>query len=263
MELGEKLRNARIEAGLSQRALCGEIITRNMLSQIEHGTARPSMDTLRELAARLGKPVSFFLDENVVASPNQEVMESARRLYDAGQYAAAVEKLVEYRAPDTLFDRERNLLLTLARIFWAEELLSTGREKYALEILEHTETSGLYCAQGLERRRRLLLARLQVVELPSLDEELLLRADMALRSGDGIRAGCLLDAAENQNHPRWQLLRGKACLGSGDFRSAAGYLRKAEPAYPEETAPCLETCYRELGDFKLAYEYACKQRKYK
>ena len=29
MELGEKLRNARLEAGLSQRQLCGDAITRN------------------------------------------------------------------------------------------------------------------------------------------------------------------------------------------------------------------------------------------
>ena len=40
MELGEKIRQARLEAGLSQRALCGDVITRNMLSQIE--TALPS-----------------------------------------------------------------------------------------------------------------------------------------------------------------------------------------------------------------------------
>ena len=43
MELGEKLRLARLEAGMTQRQLCGDEITRNMLSQIENGTARPSM----------------------------------------------------------------------------------------------------------------------------------------------------------------------------------------------------------------------------
>ena len=43
MELGEKLRLTRLEAGLSQRALCGDEITRNMLSRIENGAARPSM----------------------------------------------------------------------------------------------------------------------------------------------------------------------------------------------------------------------------
>ena len=53
MELGEKLRQARLEAGLSQRQLCGERITRNMLSQIEHGSARPSMDPSKNLATQV------------------------------------------------------------------------------------------------------------------------------------------------------------------------------------------------------------------
>ena len=66
MELGEKLRQARMEAGLSQRQLCGGEITRNMLSLIENGSARPSMDTLKYLSHRLGKPVSFFLDDATV-----------------------------------------------------------------------------------------------------------------------------------------------------------------------------------------------------
>ena len=61
MELGQRLRQARQEAGLTQKALCGDEITRNMLSQIENGSARPSMETMRFLAQRLGKPVSWFL----------------------------------------------------------------------------------------------------------------------------------------------------------------------------------------------------------
>ena len=78
MELGEKLRLTRLEAGLSQRALCGDEITRNMLSRIENGAARPSMKTLGCLAARLGKPVSYFLEEDTVCSPNQKIMTAAR-----------------------------------------------------------------------------------------------------------------------------------------------------------------------------------------
>ena len=53
MELGQLLKQARLEAGLTQRQLCGGKITRNMLSQIENGSAKPSMDTLRYLAERL------------------------------------------------------------------------------------------------------------------------------------------------------------------------------------------------------------------
>ena len=40
MELGTKLRQARLDAGLSQRQLCEGIVTRNMLSQIENGAAK-------------------------------------------------------------------------------------------------------------------------------------------------------------------------------------------------------------------------------
>ena len=95
MELGEKLRLARLEAGLSQRALCGDEITRNMLSRIEHGAARPSMKTLGYLAARLGKPVSYFLEEDTVCSPNQEIMTAARQLFDGKDYAGAMRALAQ------------------------------------------------------------------------------------------------------------------------------------------------------------------------
>ena len=111
MELGEKLRLARLEAGLSQRALCGDEITRNMLSRIENGAARPSMKTLGCLAARLGKPVSYFLEEDTVCSPNQEIMTAVRQLFDGKDYAGAMQALAQYRAPDEIYDREKQRIL--------------------------------------------------------------------------------------------------------------------------------------------------------
>ena len=116
MELGEKLRLTRLEAGLSQRALCGDEITRNMLSRIENGAARPSMKTLGCLAARLGKPVSYFLGEDTVCSPNQEIMTAVRQLFDGKDYAGAMRALAQYRAPDEIYDRERQLLEILVRL---------------------------------------------------------------------------------------------------------------------------------------------------
>ena len=121
MELGQRLRQARLEAGLSQRQLCGEEITRNMLSLIENGTAKPSMDTLRYLAARLGKPMGYFLEEQVVTSPNQAVMDTARRAYTQGEYRACLETLADYQAPDGVFDPERWLLEALACIALAQQ----------------------------------------------------------------------------------------------------------------------------------------------
>ncbi len=264
MGLGEKLRLARQEAGLSQRALCGGEITRNMLSQIEHGTARPSMKTLQYLAARLGKPVSYFLEEEAVISPNQEVMASARRLYDAGEDAQASLVLEGYAPGDPIYDREAGLLRCLVLLRLAEKALAEGREIYAKELLKKADPAAAYCARDLERRKLLLLARLGepgvCAQLPGIDEELILRAREALDGGNADRAGKLLDAAQDQGETEWLLLRGEAYFASGDPCRAAECFHGAEDRAPRQTAPRLEACYRELGDFRRAYEYACKQR---
>ena len=129
MELGEKIKQARLEAGLSQRQLCGDAVTRNMLSQIENGSARPSMDTLRYFAARLGKTLSYFLEEDAVLSPNQQVMRNAREAYDGGNWEAVLETLKEFRQPDDLFCRERDLLETLAALELAQTALKNRNWK--------------------------------------------------------------------------------------------------------------------------------------
>lgn len=261
MELGEKLRQARLEAGLSQRQLCGEEITRNMLSQIENGTARPSTKTLQFLAGRLGKSVSFFLEDTPSVSPNVEVMASARRLYESGDPAGAALVLENYQGPDEIFDREKGLLGALCRLDMAEKALEEGREGYALSLLERVQTEGIYCGTLLERRRLLLLGRIrgQKVSFPSLDEELLLRAEHALAEGKPERAARLLEGVEDQTGARFAFLRGRAYLGEKAYALAAECFHAAEGEFPQ-TAGLLEICYRELGDYRKAYEYACKGR---
>ena len=264
MELGQRLKAARQELGLSQRQLCGDVITRNMLSQIENGAARPSMDTLRYLAGALGKPLSFFLEEEAVTSPNQAVMARARTATDC---KAVLEILKDYRAPDPVFDRERELLTRIATLDLAEQAVAEGKNIYAAGLLEALgPLQGGYCARDLERRRLLLLARVkpQAAEslwenLPSLDEELMLRAKAALDRGDYDRCGALLDAAEKKDES-WQFLRGQVYLAKQNYECALGCFRRAEEAYQNAVYPLLEQCARELEDFKLAYEYACKQK---
>lgn len=264
MELGERLRQARLEAGLSQRQLCGEEITRNMLSLIENGSAKPSMKTLQYLAGRLGKPVSFFLEETVSVSPNQACVYAARQLYDQGNFAAAAKTLEVYREPDTIFDREYHLLQVLICLEMATEAIRQKRELYALELLKKADRETDYCGEELQRKRLLLTGKLKAQrvssQLPSLDAELLLRAEEALAEGNTQRAACLLDAAEEQKTVQWTLLRGEAYLAEKDYPSAARCFHSAEAEAPAKAVPKLEQCYRELGDFKRAYEYACKQR---
>ena len=264
LELGQRLKAARQELGLSQRQLCGDVITRNMLSQIENGSARPSMDTLRYLAGELGKPLSFFLEEDAVTSPNQALMDQARRESEGKK---VLEILAQYRAPDDVFDREKELLTRLATLNLAEESARAGKIIYAAGLLEALgPLVGGYCAEDLERRRLLLLARVkpQMVDgvcdaLPSLDEELMLRAKSALNRGAVDRCGALLDAAENRDE-NWNFLRGQAYLAQKDYENALRCFQVAEAAYKNSIYPLMEQCAKELEDYKLAYEYACKQK---
>ena len=263
MELGQKLRQVRLEKGISQRQLCGDTITRNMLSLIENGVAVPSLDTLLFLAQQLEKPVSFFLDEQTLTSPNQTVMEKARAYLSEKDAAAVLKALEDYRSPDATFDYEAALLEALACILLAEEAISREKGLYARELLDRAKKAGKgtpYYTQDLERRRLLSLAQLTPTVLPDDDRELLLRAEAALAQEDGIRAAQYLDAAQDKQKPRWNYLRGKAYHLQKDYQQAYDSFQKAWEYAPKSCAASLEDCCRELEDYKGAYHYACLLR---
>ena len=264
MELGQKILQLREAAGLSQRQLCGDVITRNMLSQIEHGTVRPSMATLTYLAERLGKPVSFFLDEKSVTSPNLERMAAARSAFSAGDWDGAVKSLETYQEGDETFDYEKDLLLAKSYLAVAARAVGEGRMPYAAELLGKAEQAGNrtpYFGPELKRELAIIMAQIkETADLPVDDRELLVRAKKALAEEKPARAGCYLDAAEDQTAEDWNFLRGESWFGCGDYQKAADCYRLAEEAYPKETARRLEVCYRNLDDYKMAYFYACKQR---
>ena len=185
MELGQKLRQARLEAGITQRQLCGEEITRNMLSQIENGSARPSMQTLQYLARQLGKPVAWFLEEEGAVSKNLQVILSARQFFSQKDWEKCREILQAYREPDDLLDQEYRLLQQETLLSQAEQAAAVGKKLYALDLLSEAETVAEKSLYDTQNRRRLLL-KLQLqpdadilAQLPGLDEELLLRAEAA------------------------------------------------------------------------------------
>ena len=265
MELGQKLLGARQEAGLSQRQLCGDVITRNMLSQIEHGTARPSMATLQYLAGRLGKPVSYFLEEELEISPNQGLMVHARRAYAEGKWEEVRAVLEGFQKPDAIFSMEYGFLLGKTTLAAASQAVAQQKRLYAGALLRDLKDVTAAFPE-LERQRIMLLASISETGiselcacLPSMDEELFVRARAAMEQKQWDRGLSLLAAMERDT-PEGNLLAGRLLAAKGDYKAASESLVLAEKAYPKESAELLETCFRELGDFKQAYFYACKQR---
>lgn len=265
MELGQKLRQARLEAGITQRQLCGETITRNMLSQIENGSAKPSMQTLRYLAGQLGKPVAWFLEEEGAISANLQVIVAARQAFSQKDWEKCGEILRAYQEPDALLDQEYRLLQQETLVSLAEQAAQEGKKPYALTLLAEAESGcGLY---DTTRHRRLLLKlRLQPEErdlsqLPSLDDELFLRAEAAREAGDLTRSEALLGSMEKRDTPKWAVTMGEIQFARKEYAAAAKWFLQGEEAFPEQTLPRLEQCFEALEDYKLAYHYACKQRK--
>lgn len=250
MTFGEKLRHAREEAGLSQRQLAGEEMTRNMLSQLEHDTARPSMRSLQYLARRLGKSVSYFLEEEGDQNPLEEV----RALFEGGQFRKALEQLENI--PES---REGNLLWNLCALALAREAVSQRQLVYARQLLQDTRQTP-YWTRELEAARLLQLYLAEGSSQPPVPEDIWV--DALVRCAlerDQRRAAALLDAFPRQDAP-WCLARGQVHEQAGEFSQAVDcYLRCAEKQ-PRQVLPRLENCYRELGDYQKAYACAVKLR---
>ena len=260
MELGEILHQARLEAGLTQKELCGDQITRNMLSQIENGVAKPSMATLKYLAARLGKSVGYFLEE--ATPPDTQAILSARQAWEAKNAQEVLTALEAYQQGGFL-DNEYWLLMALANLALAEQALEQGKAEYARSLLVQSamaEEKTLY-TQGLTAKRLVLQYRAGMGNVGLSDNtwDCIARGQAALDLGKPAEALRYLQGAEHQNNAQLQFLMGKANQALGNYEAAIENYLAIENVFPQ-TAAQLEICYRELGNYQKAYEYACKQR---
>ena len=99
LRLGERVRQLRSAAGLTQSDLAGDRCSKEYVSQIERGKTRPTRETIEWLAARLGVDAGF-LASGVAADERSRVegaLARAEALYEAGddtEAATAFESLV-------------------------------------------------------------------------------------------------------------------------------------------------------------------------
>lgn len=232
-------------------------MTRNMLSQIENGSAHPSMKTLGYLAEQLGKPVSYFLEEQGLVSPNQPVMEAARAAFALGDWEQMRQALDCFREPDPLLYEERQLLEFYWHILRGKQAMETGMTPYGIKLMYRAlELEGIYITGDLRYRCRVLLGMAgELTNLEADGDALLARAKQC---PDPDRRMEILNAADDREDPRWNQLWADAKFGQKQYAEAA----KAYRLSPEsrENYGKLEICYRELGDYKQAYECACRQR---
>ncbi len=130
--IGKKLKEARKEQQLTQAELADGIVTRNMLSRIEHGMALPSLPVLCAFASRLNMPVGYFIDDydDGTSSQNRRLLDMIWEEYKAEHY----DSCLHFCQCLTDFEDERDQLMASCRFRLAEEAMHQGRLREAQQL---------------------------------------------------------------------------------------------------------------------------------
>lgn len=289
MNLGEKIKAARLERHMTQKDVVGDYITRNMLSKIENGSATPSVKTLEYLAGALGLPAGYFMTESGGDELIPGCVADARNYFRNGEYEACVQVLATLEL-DGGFREEVNLLLARAKIGMSKKAMTDGRYEEAIrlanEALSHNEES-IYMSAAFRTEALLLIARctmelegdfskaLDDYQSSYQDQGLgefyrLTMAEYYIGQGDLSAAKREMDSIarlSDSSKPVYLMLQGSMDLKDKQFQEAAKQLEKAEQLarttgsnyFMSSLYAMLEQCYREMEDFKKAYHYASMQ----
>jgi tetratricopeptide (TPR) repeat protein len=135
LRLGERLRQLRVSAGLTQSDLAGDRFSKEYVSQIERGKTRPTRETIEWLAARLGVDSGFLA--NGVSTDERGRLEGAvaraEALIEAGENEEArtdFESLLPAVRATAAPELEVRVLVGSARV-----QMRLGELRPALELL--------------------------------------------------------------------------------------------------------------------------------
>ncbi len=144
IELGKKIKEARIARKMTQSEVVGDFITRNMLSQIESGSATPSIKTLEYLSRVLDVPLFQLMPDQIEQKEDPLVaLEKAKRLLAKGAYEKVIELEKEY--PKELFD-EFSAIFSYACLRLAKQSLFSENYQEAARL---SQKSMSYAEKGI------------------------------------------------------------------------------------------------------------------
>ena len=277
MQIGEKIKKLRTAKLMTQSELAGTEITRNMLSRIENGAAKPSMETLYYIASRLKVSPGFLLaegkDEEIYFKHNEIV--GVKSAFLSGDFRICRDICLHAESAE---DDEMQMILAECDLAIAVEEFNAGNLRTACEYFdEAVETCEktvyrtdyvIAVAEAYFRYMRRISATLSSNGLeengnwyPSLTDEFCRYAYAMERLEDSSAEAEISIAAEDS--PLTLHYEATLAMRRGDFTAAHEALRVllvSEAALPEPILYfvfCdLEVCCREIEDFKGAYEYS-------
>lgn len=283
MNIGKKIKNLRVEKMMTQSELAGAEITRNMLSQIENGSANPSISTVIYLAKKLGVPAGYLLSEGdeEFLYVKTAAMRNIKRAYADRNFELCRDMCM---SSFDEYDDELELIVTDCCIGQAEQCIKNGKLHKARELLDealsHAEKT-VYTT-SVQKSRILVMFKLLKEISPALDSN---EIDTEIPDGmmsprifEGtfckyitmiFNVGKNTDISECicDSDPCAKLfvshLKARKCMIAGDHKRAIAILNELIDG--EQILPMvllyfacmdMEICCKHINDYKGAYEFS-------
>ena len=271
MTLGEKIKSARKRLKITQADLCGDKITRNMLSCIENNKATPSLDTLSYLSARLELPISYIVSDDDDMFFYQKRMEM--RYITAAFKTHRFKECIEHIEKIDGRDDELYFLLASCHFEAGKSALLHGSLKSAafhLSKVKEYALQTMYDTHRITNYLPLYLALTANIQSPLLE----LDTEMFEPDEDLIYENEFYSYVSNETGRSYTVVDfkrhmiAKAMMRDRDYYSAIKLMKEIEEEKTAKTYNAyvifgiytdMESCYRQLGDFENAYRYSSKR----
>lgn len=256
-QIGERIRKARTDAGLSQAQLGAPHFTRAYVSAIELGKVRPAMKSLDFLADKLGKPTSYFIEDAEADRRRQErstMIARGNQLISEGKPTEAIELLIPLlKRVGTPFERaviQRSLGRAYTQARRAPEAIASLNE--ALRFFKETDDAD----QIARTRSQLGAAMLEMRTYAEAQQEL--ESALAFMSKADVKDPLL------KVHTLYNL--GVSFYMRGDYRAAAQQFDRAaregadvgDLRWQAGLFAGMGMSYSKLDDFEAAVTYLRK-----
>ncbi len=271
MTLGEKIKQERKKKNLTQEALAGTKITRNMLSAIEHDKASPSLDTLRYIAEVLDLPLPYLLstEDNLLFYQKSEKIKDIRAAFGTEKYKKCIDIISSMSGSDD----ELAYIASVCYFKLGKESILNGSlitgAKY-LQLSKDFAQKTVYDTSYEELLTTLFLAVAQNIKTPLLD--------LDIKSyEEGLNKICEIDfykfIMQDKDHQFTNKifskhLAAKQLIKDMKLNEALLLLKELEAEKSAKNYNSywvltlytdIESCYRQLRDFESAYRYAVKR----
>jgi transcriptional regulator with XRE-family HTH domain len=285
-KMSKRLKELRIARGLTQSEVAGDSISRNMLSLIENGQARPSVDTLLYLAAKLEVPAGYFFSADEKEDAYYEKLEAITKLrsaYADGRYKECLDICRDIGSTDD----EAAYIRAMSELNLVKDYFERYMFSAAVRHLRYAKDAAHYTVY----EKKEILATISFIEIfltsalsDNIEEELLCPemyegslvppsffcylnciSLFSVDRADDVRA--LLSTPLMTDSIHIAYLEAKLLITDGHISEAADELAKiySDPSVGfftlYHTATDLEYCYGMLEDYRSAYE--CAKRKLK